>query len=28
KDVSLRGKNALVTAEDLVKVDAGQIHLG
>jgi Protein of unknown function (DUF3540) len=28
KNMSLRGENMLVTAEDLVKVDGAQIHLG
>lgn len=28
KNMSLRGKNALITAEELVKVDGDQIHLG
>jgi hypothetical protein len=28
KNAQLRGRNALVTAEQLVKVDAEQIHLG
>jgi hypothetical protein len=28
KTMSLRGKNTLVTAEQLVKVDGGQIHFG
>src|SRR5512142_1158050 len=28
ENAQLRGKNTLVTAEQLVKVDAGQIHLG
>jgi hypothetical protein len=28
KSVCLRGENALVVAEELVKVDGGQIHLG
>lgn len=28
RNMSLRGENALITAEELVKVDGGQIHLG
>ncbi len=28
KNMSLRGKNTLLTAEELVKLDGGQIHLG
>jgi hypothetical protein len=28
KNMNLRGKNALITAEELVKVDGDQIHLG
>jgi hypothetical protein len=28
KNMNLRGKNTLMTAEELVKVDGGQIHLG
>lgn len=28
KNMSLRGQNALVTAQDLVKVDGAQIHMG
>lgn len=28
KNMNLRGKNALLTAEDLVKLDGSQIHLG
>jgi len=28
EDVSLHGKNALITAEGLIKVDGDQIHLG
>jgi hypothetical protein len=28
RNMSLRGQNTLVTAEDLVKIDADQIHLG
>jgi hypothetical protein len=28
KNMSLRGKNALVTADELIKMDADQIHLG
>jgi hypothetical protein len=28
KNVSLRGRNALVTAEELVKLDGEQVHLG
>jgi hypothetical protein len=28
KNMNLRGQNALVTAEDLVKIDGDQIHLG
>ena len=27
-NVSIRGKNALVTAEELVKLDGSQIHVG
>jgi len=28
KNLNLRGKHALITAEELVKIDGDQIHLG
>jgi hypothetical protein len=28
ENLSLRGKNSLITAEELVKLDAKQLHLG
>jgi hypothetical protein len=28
KNMSLRGQNALINAEELVKIDGDQIHLG